>query len=500
MLKDHAAAATPTPAPSDLRLRRPDRGQVVWAASALDALLPQGHQARVIWAVVRTLDLSAFHAPIKARSGVCGRNATDPALLISLWLYAATDGVGSAQELARLCEQSDPYKWLCGGVSLNHHTLSDFRVGHRAALDGLFTQVLASLVDQDIVPFDCAQGVVERISNDGTRVRACAGAASFRGAERLATLLAEAKAHVAELAALLDDPERSAELTARERAAQRRAARERVERVQAAIDRLPEIRAAAEAAAVAEAAAEAAAALAAATTPADAPSTPDAPAAPGTPAAPEPAPVSAKGKRKANAKGKTKRKPKGKPRVSTTDPDVRVMKMGDGGFRPAMNIQFGVDTACRAIVGVSVSTVGSDMGLAPPMRDQVEARTGCKVREHLVDGGYLILDEIDAAAAAGVDMYVHPKTPSDPTKLDQRYVPKPDDTPAVAAWRQRMGTEPAQAVYRERASTVETANADLKTHRAMARFLVRGTDKVLSCALWSAVAYNLLHFGAQMIA
>jgi hypothetical protein len=83
MLKDHAAEATPTPspAPSDLRLRRPDRGQVVWAASALDALLPQGHQARVIWAVVRTLDLSAFHAPIKARSGVCGRNATDPAPL-----------------------------------------------------------------------------------------------------------------------------------------------------------------------------------------------------------------------------------------------------------------------------------------------------------------------------------------------------------------------------------------------------------------------------------
>jgi len=483
MLKDHAAAATPTPspAPSDLRLRRPDRGQVVWAASALDALLPQGHQARVIWAVVRTLDLSAFHAPIKARSGVCGRNATDPALLISLWLYAATDGVGSARELARLCEQSDPYKWLCGGVSLNHHTLSDFRVGHRAALDDLFTQVLASLVDQDIV-------TVERISNDGTRVRACAGAASFRGAERLATLLAEAKAHVAELAALLDDPERSAELTARERAAQRRAARERVERVQAAVDRLPEIRAAAEAAAAAAA---------------EVPSTPD--AAPGTPAAPAPAPVAAKGKGKANAKGKKakvkpKRKPKGKPRVSTTDPDVRVMKMGDGGFRPAMNIQFGVDTACRAIVGVSVSTVGSDMGLAPPMRDQVEARTGCKVREHLVDGGYLILDEIDAAAAAGVDMYVHPKTPSDPTKLDQRYVPKPDDTPAVAAWRQRMGTEAAQAVYRERASTVETANADLKTHRAMARFLVRGTDKVLSCALWSAVAYNLLHFGAQMIA
>jgi hypothetical protein len=151
--------------------------------------------------------------------------------VISLWPYAATEGVGSARELARLCEQSDAYKWLCGGVSLNHHTLGDFRVGHKAALDALFTQVLAMMVDQGIV-------TVERISNDGTRLRACAGAVSFRGAERLATLLAEApfdcpqgEAHVA---ALLDDPERSAELTARERAAQRRAAR--VERVQAAIE------------------------------------------------------------------------------------------------------------------------------------------------------------------------------------------------------------------------------------------------------------------------
>jgi hypothetical protein len=176
------------------------------------------------------------------------------------------------------------------------------------------------------------------------------------------------------------------------------------------------------------------------------------------------------------------------------------MKMGDGGFRPAVNIQFAVDTASRAIVGVAATGAGSDMGLAPPMREQVEARTGLAVHEHLVDGGYLILDEIDAAAADGVTMYVHPKTPSDPARLDQRYVPKPDDSPAVADWRVRMGTEAAQAVYRERASTVETVNADLKTHRGMARFLVRGTEQVLSCALFSAIAYNLLHFGAQLVA
>ena len=201
----------------------------------------------------------------------------------------------------------------------------------------------------------------------------------------------------------------------------------------------------------------------------------------------------------APAKGKG-RKPKAKPRVSTTDPDARVMKMGDGGFRPAANVQLAVDTQSRAILGVAVSTAGSDMGLAPPMREQVEARTGGTVAEHLVDGGFLVLDEVDAAAAAGVAVFVHPKTPGDPAKLDQRYAPKPRDTPAVAAWRERMGTDEAKAVYRQRAATVETANADLKTHRGMARFGVRGTDKVLCCALWSALAYNLLHFGAQLIA
>ena len=191
-------------------------------------MIAQGHQAPVIWSVVAKLDLSAFYTPIKAVAGVCGRDATDPMLLIALWLYAATRGVGSARELARLCKESKPYQWLCGGVSLNHHTLSDFRVGYGKALDELFTQVLASLVDKGLVK-------VHRISQDGTRVRACAGASSFRGDERLNELLNEARAHVDELSALLADPEQSAKLLAKQKAARRRAAKERAERIEAAI-------------------------------------------------------------------------------------------------------------------------------------------------------------------------------------------------------------------------------------------------------------------------
>jgi transposase len=430
---------------ADVRLRRPERAQVIWQAACCDELIPLSHQARVIWSVVQKLDVSAFHEPIKARDGVCGRDATDPRLLISLWLYAATRGVGSARELNRLCSESKPYQWLCGGVSLNYHTLSDFRVGHSKAVDELFTQVIASLVDQKLVK-------VSRISQDGTRVRACAGASSYRSDERLDELLKQAKAHVEELSKLLDDPEKSAGLSARKKAARRRAAREKVERIEAAVKRLPELK--------------------------------------------------EKQKKAAEQAGNGeygKKLKKGKPRVSTTDADARVMKMSNGGFNPAINVQLAVDTESRAIVGVEVTNAGSDKGLAEPMRKQVEDRTELKVQEHLMDGGFLVMDEIDNAAQLNVALFVPPTVPRDPDKLDQRYVPKPTDTDEQAAWRTRMGTDEAKTIYRERASTIETTNADLKTHRGLEQFLVRGLEKVKCVAVWSALAYNLMHFGGSMI-
>jgi hypothetical protein len=140
---------------------------------------------------------------------------------------------------------------------------------------------------------------------------------------------------------------------------------------------------------------------------------------------------------------------KGQPRVSTTDPDARVMKMPNGprrarssrGFNPAVNVQLAVDTESRAIVGVEVSNAGSDKGLAglaEPMREQVEQRTGRTVQEHLIDGGFLVIDEIDRAVEEGVTLFVPPTKPRDPEKLDRRYAPKPSDTPAQAAPRRRQ--------------------------------------------------------------
>lgn len=428
-----------------VRLRRPDRSQVVMTVQCPDDLISAKHPARLVWQVVQTLDLSAFCAPIKAREGVCGRDATDPALLVSLWLYATIRGIGSAREVARLCVESTPYRWLCGDLDpLNHHTLGDFRVGHGAALDELFTRLIATLVGQGLVK-------VSRISQDGTRVRACAGSSSFRRKERLKKLLAEAAEQVRQVKALLDDPASSAGLGAKRKAAKRRAAREREERVARAIAQLPELE---------------------------------------------------KRQAKLAKKVSTKDKHKGKlkePRASTTDADARVMKMPDGGFRPAVNMQFATDTQSRAIVGVEVVNQGVDTGQAQPMRQQVERRSGGEVSEHLMDGGYLVLEEIERAEGEGVTLYVPPKPPRNKAKRGSEYEPRPDDSEEVKRWRQRMGSEQGQTIYKERAATSETVNADGKTHRGLGRLTVRGVPKARCVALWFALAYTLMHFGPHLI-
>ena len=219
---------------SSVRLRRPERRQVSMLIQCPDDLVSASHPARMVMSVVETLDLQRFHEPIKARAGQAGRDATDPQLLVALWLYACTRGIGSARELARRCEDSAAFRWLCGGVTVNHRLLSDFRTDHGAALDDLFTQVIASLVDKDVVH-------VSRVSQDGVRVRVAAGASSFRREERLENLLGEARRHVDELRAQVDSPEHAA-LSERQRAARKRAAAEKQQRLEAAIAQLPELK------------------------------------------------------------------------------------------------------------------------------------------------------------------------------------------------------------------------------------------------------------------
>lgn len=426
-----------------VRLREPDRSQVKMVVQSPDDLIGQDHQVRVIWRVCQAQDWSDFCQAIKAREGVCGRDATSPMLLGALWLYAAVRGVGSARELARLCKESSPYQWLCGDVSINHHTLSDFRVGHGDALDALFTRMIAMLVEKRLVK-------VHRISQDGTRVRACAGASSFRREARLELLLEEAQKHIQELRQLLDDPEKSAGLSAQRKAARVRAAKERQQRVEQAIKRLPDLK--------------------------------------------------KKQEKLAKRKSKKEKERLNEPRASTTDAEATVMKMANGGFNPAVNVQFATDTQSRAIVGVDVSGEGNDHHLAEPMRQQVEQRTGQKVHEHLMDGGYLVMEEIETAAAQGVTVYVPPKPSPDPQRAGGEFTPKESESQTLADWRERMGSDAGQEIYKQRASTSETVNADLRTHRGMDRMVVRGLKKVKCVALWCAMAYNILHFAAALIA
>jgi transposase len=429
-----------------LRLRKPERKQMGMLWGCPDDLVDEDHQVRTVALVVARLDLSGYYAKIKASEGGVGRDATDPALLVSLWLYGCIRGIGSARELARRCLESAPFKWLCGGVGVNHRLLSEFRVKHAEALDDLFTQVLASLVEQGLVK-------VGRISQDGLRVRASAGSGSFRRERRLEELLEKARAHVAELRRQLDDPQYAAAVGAGKAAARKRAAAEKVDRLEKALEQLPRLKQKREKAA----------------------------------------------ERKGGKEGKKIRDTE--PRVSSTDPEARVMKMPNGGFNPAYNVQLAADTHGRAVVGVEVSNEGSDSsGLSEPMRKQVEARTGRDVEQHLMDGGYLKSEDLERAGEEGVELFVPPHRAINPKNRGKELEPRPTDSPAALEWKKRMSSEEGKKIYKERAATSETVNADVRCFRGLVQLTVRGLKKGRCVALWCGLAYNLMHFGAALCA
>jgi transposase len=425
-LADATSPRCPVQPINDVRVRRPSRSQITWGRVDLDAELPADHPARAMMAVLDRLDLRGLYAEVRARGATAGAPAIDPKILLGLWVYATSDGVGSGREIARLVDLHAAYRWICGGVDVAYHRLNDFRSDQGAIFDQLVTQVLARLMSHDLID-------LHRVAQDGTRIRASAGAASFRSGETLERLMAEAHAHLAEVTRAATDHE----LLARRAQAIKRAAQDRLARLERALAELPEVAAT---------------------------------------------------KKKSGAKDKT-------PRVSTTDPDARVMKMPDGGFRPAFNVQFATTTdAARAIVGVTVINRGSDQGQATPMLAQIEARTGVRPNEILVDGGYANHDAIDEATGTGVTMYAPLPKPRAPqtTAPPDLHLPKPGDSEAVAAWRARMGTDEAKQIYKLRAATAETVNADAKAHRAFAATPLRGIDNVTGGACLFALTYNIL--------
>jgi transposase len=306
-----------------------NREDVIRVPARLEDWLPPDHLARQIWTTVEGLDLTEFYVDIQVADSTPGAPATDPLLLVAVWVYATSQGETCARAVADWCVNHVAYIWLCGGVSMNYHTLSDFRTRYGAALDQLMTQVVQRMRDAGLIEFDAH-------AQDGMRVRASAGAAAFHREATLSKSLEKAQAQVQVL-----EQARAAEtsdLSAREQVAQERAAQERVERLTAALAELPAVRA---------------------VKPAD---------------------------------------ERGDARVSSTDPEARVMKMADGGFRPAYNWEFVVDTARLVITGVEVVNVGSDKAQTLPMLEQDQRRGGRLPHDWLMDGGFVTLSAIEVAA------------------------------------------------------------------------------------------------------
>lgn len=409
------------------RLRVPERDVVRLEVVDLDGLIGVDHPARVIWTYAARVDFSDVEARVRSREGRAGMPQTSPHLLLALWLYATSDGVGSAREVARLCDSDPAYRWLCGGVGVNHHALSDFRTAEGGRIERLLAVHVASLSVAGLIDLD-------EIAQDGVKVRASAGAASFRRRKTLEAELGKAKDLLARLARDEDDDPGSTGRRRKARAAS--AAADRLARVEAALAALGELEA----------------------------------------------------KRAEQEKRNPKQtKRQGEPRASTSDPEARVMKMPDGGFRPAYNVQFASLPESGVIVAVTATNAGTDKGLIEPMAQKLTAAYGARPRHHLVDGGYQSAPDIEAAHAAGTTLFSPPqkaKSGADPHQA------KPGDGPGVLAWRARMATPEAQAIYKRRARC-ELIHAKLR-NLTLDRLRVRGCAKVQAWMAGFALAMNIL--------
>jgi transposase len=419
----------------EARVVRPDRRQLQWDMLDLEGLLADDHRARMVWAFVESLELSPFYEAIQAREGEAGRPPPDPAVLLALWLYATLEGVGSARELERLCERDVAYRWLCGGVPVNYHGLSDFRVGHGAVLDRLLSETVAALIAEGLVDLD-------EVVVDGTKVKASAGKGSFLGEAGLAKAERLAAERVARLKAEIDgDPGAGAR---RKRAAQERAARDIAERASKARQTLDRLKA--------EKAERA----------------------------------------KSHAKQEAE---KGAPKVSLSDPEARRMRFADGAVRAGYNIPVAA-TGTGLVLSVTATDRRNDAGLALPMVNDIERRYGRAPRRLLLDTNCATADDIVTLATrepGPVVVYAPPPTERDdvkPATLRRRAAERAKEPESLKEWRNRMATPEAQTIYKGR-GRIELVNAHLK-NRGFGSLNLRGLVKARIVALWHALAHNIL--------
>jgi transposase len=468
-------------------IRYVNRKQMSWRAVDVEHLIGEDHPARPIWALVGRLDLRAFYGAIESSVEEGGRPAFDPQLLISLWVYAYSQGIASAREVARRCEYDPAFQWLTGLAEVNYHTLADFRVEKQQELDELFTQVLAALSKEGLI-------TLEQVMQDGTKIKAQASRRSYLQEETIREHLERARRRVAEMG----DP-RNDESSPKAKKAQARARREQQERLEGALEELEKWQAR---------------------------------------------------KSGENAKRET--------RVSTSDPQARVMKHPDKGFVLSDNAQISTDAAHGLMVGLAVTQEANDSAQLLPAVDRVEQRLEKKPQQMVADSGYTTRENIEKMAGrevdflgtmrqedvprganlknrfppsaflyqpernrcvcpegkvllpqarrkAGAGMIYHlyearfedcrscPRKPEccPDNKKNGRSVAQLEESPVVMAFRKKMASEEVQERYRRRGRIVEFCHAWIKSKLGLRQFHVRGLKKVQMEMLWACLTYNL---------
>jgi transposase len=471
-------------------IRHVNRQQMSWRAVDVERLIGEDHPARAIWALVGRLDLSAFYGVIESSTEEGGRPAFDPQLLIGLWVYAYSQGIGSAREVARRCEYDPAFQWLTGLQEVNYHTLADFRVARQTELDELFTQVLAALSKEGLV-------TLEQVMQDGTKIKALASTRSYQREGTIQGHLERARQRVAEMG----DP-RNAESSPKAKQAQARARREQQERLERALEELQKLQ-----------------------------------------------------ERRSGEKAKSKT------RVSTSDPQARVMHHSDGGLALSYNAQISTDAANGLIVGVAVTQAAEDSAQLLPAVDRVQERLKEKPQQLVADGGYTTRENIAQMAGRKIDFVGSmkwegvPSGTNTPNRLPPsafvydrerdgyicpegklleydcrhtkqaglvmyrytaemhdcqscackpqccpenqkrgRSVMRLEESALLVAFRQKMATEEARAQYRRRSQVAEFAHAWIKSKLGLRQFHVRGLVKVQMEMLWACLTYNLQHW------
>jgi transposase len=466
-------------------IRYVNRQQMSWKAVDAERLISEEHPARAIWTLVGRLNLSPFYQAVESSVEEGGRPAFDPQLLISLWVYAYSQGIGSAREVARRCEYDPAFQWLTGLMEVNYHTLADFRVEKQEELDELFTQVLAALSKEGLI-------TLEQVTQDGTKIKALASSRSYRREGTIREHLEQARQQVA----ALGDP-RNDECSPKVKQAQARARRQQQERLESALEELQKLQA-------------------------------------------------------RRAGEKTKREA----RVSTSDPQARVMKQSDKGFALSYNAQISTDAAHGLIVGVAVTAEANDCEQLLPAVDRLEQRLNKKPQQMVADRGYTTRENIEKMAGrqidflgsmryvprganlpkqlppsvflyqperdrcvcpegkilhrqrqrkAGPGMTYHifearfedcqtcPRKPEccPDNKNHGRSVAQLEESPLVIAFRKKMCGEEARQRYRCRARIAEFCHAWIKTKLGLRQFHVRGLVKAQMEMLWACLTYNL---------